>query len=68
MRFIPRKFPFKTIQKSRIFLPVRQQTLKYGHAGLMFLHPIRFTSDHFFRLTLQMKKATRRSDKTFRKS
>lgn len=62
----PKLFIYKTVHKKRKFRKIKNKQLNYGHAGLMFLAPLTLTSKHLFRLSLLIKKATRRTDRTFR--
>lgn len=64
----PRRFKSKVRQKVRRFLPAKfMKSLTYGNTGLLLLQPIFLSGVQIFRLKLFLKKATRRSDNTFRK-
>ncbi len=64
----PRRFKSKVRQKVRRFLPAKfMKTLTYGNTGLLLLQPIFLNGTQIFRLKLFLKKATKRSDNTFRK-
>lgn len=63
----PRHFKYKTRQKSRRFLIARQhKSLTFGNSGLLILSPIFITGPQIFRLKLFLKRATKRSEKTYR--
>lgn len=63
----PRHFKYKVRQKSRRFLIARQKTsLTFGNSGLLILRPIFITGPQIFRLKLFLKRATKRSEKTYR--
>jgi len=66
---MPRKFKFKNIQKRRknIFIP-RKSKLLYGQVGLTLLQPLRLKNKQILRIKLFIKKSSKRSDKTTRKS
>ena len=57
---------YKTLQKKRTYTHVKKFNLIYGQVGLLLLSPNIFTSKHLFRFILLIKKATRRTEKTFR--
>jgi large subunit ribosomal protein L16 len=55
-------------QKGRRFLPPKVfKKLTYGNTGILLLQPIFLNGPQIFRLKLFLKKATRRSDNTFRR-
>jgi hypothetical protein len=63
----PRHFKYKARQKSRRFLIARQNKfLTFGNSGLLILSPIFITGPQIFRLKLFLKRATKRSEKTYR--
>jgi large subunit ribosomal protein L16 len=63
----PRKFKFKNVQKNRYFRYYRKSSLQYGQYGIKVLQPFRLTNRHIFRHKLFVKKASKRSEKTYRK-
>lgn len=63
----PRNFKYKARQKSRRFLLARQSKfLTFGNSGLLILRPIFLTGPQINRLKLFLKRATKRSEKTYR--
>lgn len=63
----PRRFKSKIRQKVRKFLSVHSdKKLVFGTTGLLLLQPVYLTGVQIFRLKLFLKKATKRSDLTFR--
>lgn len=64
----PRKFTHKNRQKKRSFFRSKINKLVYGQIGLKVLQPTRLFSKQMFRFKLFIKKGSRRSEKTYRKS
>lgn len=65
----PRRFNFKNRQKLRKYnFPVLTTRLNYGQVGLKLLQPTRLFSKQMFRYKTFIKKGSKRSDKTGRKS
>ena len=64
----PRKFIFKNRRKKRNpFLRARNNNLIFGDSGLQLLQPLNITAKRLFRIKMQLKKGSRRVDKTSRK-
>lgn len=64
----PRKFVFKNRHKKRNpFIRSRRTGLIFGDTGLQLLQPLNITAKRLFRIKMQMKKGSRRVDKTSRK-
>ena len=65
----PRRFPHKNRQKKRTYpSPILTHRLNYGQIGLKLLQPTRLFSKQMFRYKALIKKGSKRSDKTGRKS
>ena len=65
----PRRFPHKNRQKKRTYpTPSLNYKLNYGQIGLRLLQPSRLFSKQMFRYKAFIKKGSKRSDKTGRKS
>ena len=62
----PRKFKFKTRQKSRSAAFPAYPKLKYGTFAVVLLRPLRISAKRIFRLKLFLKRSARRSDITKR--
>ena len=62
----PRKFKYKTKQKSRSVLKWTYTTLNYGDIGIKTLTPLRMSSRQIFRMKVLLKKAVRKPDLTRR--
>lgn len=63
----PRKFIFKTKQKSRKVLKWNLNSfLNYGDCGIKAIRPLRMSSRQIFRLKVTLKKAVRKPDITKR--
>ena len=63
----PRKFVFKSKQKSRKVLTWRPETrLNYGDCGIKTIRPLRMSSRQIFRMKVTLKKAIRKPDLTKR--
>jgi len=62
----PRKFKFKTKQKSRRVLKWTYTQLNYGDSGIKTLTPLRMSSRQIFRMKVTLKKAIRKPDLTRR--
>jgi large subunit ribosomal protein L16 len=64
----PRKFIFKNRRKIRNpFIRPRNTGLIFGDTGLQLLQPLNITAKRLFRIKMQVKKGSRRVDKTSRK-
>lgn len=64
----PRKFVFKNRRKIRNpFIRPRVNGLVFGDTGLQLLQPLNITAKRLFRIKMQVKKGSRRVDKTSRK-
>jgi ribosomal protein L16/L10AE len=63
----PRKFKYKTRQKSRSVVMAREALLAYGDSGVRLLQPLRLTGRRIFRLKIFLKKAARKPDITKRR-
>lgn len=62
----PRKFKFKTKQKTRSVLKWTYTQLNYGDSGIKTLNPLRMSSRQIFRMKVLLKKAIRKPDLTRR--
>lgn len=62
----PRKFRYKSRQKSRSAHTPSSTKLSYGTVGLVLLRPLRISAKRIFRLKLFLKKSSRKSDITRR--
>lgn len=62
----PRKFKFKTKQKSRSVLKWTYSQLNYGDSGIKTLNPLRMSSRQIFRMKVLLKRAIRKPDLTRR--
>lgn len=64
----PRKFTFKNRHKTRNpFKRSRTNNLVFGDTGLQLLQPLNITAKRLFRIKMQLKKGSRRVDKTSRR-
>jgi large subunit ribosomal protein L16 len=64
----PRKFVFKNRHKNRNpFTRSKVNNLSFGDTGLQVLQPLNITAKRLFRIKMQIKKGSRRVDKTSRK-
>lgn len=63
----PRKFKYKTRQKSRSVAMAGEARLAYGDSGVRLLQPLRLTGRRIFRLKIFLKKAARKPDITKRR-
>lgn len=62
----PRKFTWKTKQKSRRCRTFRRASLSYGECGLRLLQPYRVSAKRIFRFKIFLKRATKKPDLTRR--
>lgn len=62
----PRKFKYKSRQKTRSVHLQRTPSLLYGSVALILLKPLRISAKRIFRLKLFLKRSARKSDITRR--
>jgi len=62
----PRKYLFKTRQKNRTFRFFNKKSLKFGVLGLQLLRPLFLNSKQIFKLSILLKRSTKKSDMTKR--